>query len=71
MQIGAVDEPHREIQRPSNSPAPNTGSTFGWSIAAASRDSEMKRSRNPGSPARSGATSFSATVRPSASSTAS
>ena len=56
---------------PSCSPAPNTGSTFGWSIEAASRDSAMNRSRKPGSAARSGATSFNATVRPSASSTAS
>ncbi len=48
---------------PSVSPASKTGTMWGWSIAAATWDSWVKRLRKVSLRASSGASSFSATVR--------
>ena len=51
---------------PSCSRKSNTVTTFGWLSEPATRASRMNRCASDGSPARNGASSFSATLRASA-----
>ena len=62
-EVGAVHEPHREIQAAVDVARVVDRDTFGCSSDMTSSVSRAKRSRNRSSSAREGATSFSATGR--------